>query len=294
MNTINFTEDDILNVIRKLDPSKTHGRDQISIRMVQICDKAICKPLHLISFSCIESRIFPAEWKKANVAHIHKGDDKQNFENYRPASLLPIFGKIFERLIYNEMYSFFIENDLISSNQSGFKQGDFCINQLLSITHDIYQSLDQGCEVRDVFLDISKAFDKVWHKGLIHKLKQNGIGGPLLKTSTDFLKSHKQRVVLNSQYMSWSDVLAGVPQGSILGPLLFLIHINDLSDDVQCNPKLFADDTSLFATVHNVKKATNHLNNDLTKITKWDNPDRSKQAHGVVFSHKSLYHPIFL
>ena len=97
------------------------------------------------------------------------------------------------------MYSCFIENDLMSSNQSSFKQGDSCINQILSITHDIYQSLDQGYEVRGVFLDISKAFDKVWHKGLIHKLKQNGIGGPLLKILTDFLKSRKQRVVLNGQ-----------------------------------------------------------------------------------------------
>ena len=138
----------------------------------------------------------------------------------------------------------------------------------MSIAHDIYQSLDQGCEVRDVFLDISKAFDKVWHIGLIHKLKQNGIGGLLLKILTDFLKSRKQRVVLNGQHSSWSDVLAGVPQGSILGLLLFLIYINDLSDVLQCNPKLFSDDTLLFALVHNIKRATNDSNNDLTKITK--------------------------
>ena len=102
----------------------------------------------------------------------------------------------------------------------------------------------------------------------IHKLEQNGIGGPLLKILTDFLKSWKQKVVLHGQNLSWSDVLAGVPQGSILGPLLFLIYINDLSDGLQCNPKLFADDTSLFATVHNINKAKNYLNNDLTKITK--------------------------
>ena len=135
---------------------------------------------------------------------------------------------------------------MISSNESGFKQGDSCINQLLSITHDIYQSLDQGYEVCGVFLDISKAFDKAWHKVLIHKLEQNGISGPLLKILTDFLKFRKQRIVLNGQHSSWSDVLAGVPQGSIFGPLLFLIYINGLSDGLQCNPKLLADDTVFF------------------------------------------------
>ena len=99
---------------------------------------------------------------------------------------------------------------------------------------------------------------------IFHKSKQNGISGPLLKTLTNFLKSRKQKVVLNGQHLSWSDVLGGVPQGSILGLLLFLIYINDLSDGLRCNSKLFADDTSLFATVHNINKATNDLNNDLT------------------------------
>ena len=112
----------------------------------------------------------------------------------------------------------------MSQIQSGFKKGDSCINQLLSITYDIYQSLDQGYEVRRVFLNISKAFDDDRHKGFITKLKQNGIGGPLLKVLTDFLKSRKQRVVLNGQYLSWRDVFAGVPQGSILGALVSYLN----------------------------------------------------------------------
>ena len=170
----------------------------------------------------------------------------------------------------------------------------------MSITHDIYQSLDQGCEVRGVFVDISKVFGKVLHKSLIYELEKNGIDEPVLEILTDFLKSRKQRVVLNGQHSSWSDALAGDSQGSILGLLLFFICLNDLSGSFQCNPKLLADDTSLFATVHNINKATNDLNNDLTKITKWAlqwkmsfNPDISEQAHEGIFSPKSstAFHP---
>ena len=104
------------------------------------------------------------EWKKASVVQIHKKNDKQCIKNYRPVSLLLICSKNFERLLFKKPYKFFNENDLLSSNQSGFQLGDSCINQLLSITHKIYQSVDNGLEVKGVFLDISKAFDKVWHE----------------------------------------------------------------------------------------------------------------------------------
>ena len=167
------------------------------------------------------------------------------------------------------MFKFFIENELISPNQLGFKPGDSCINQLLAITHEIYKSFDDGFEVRGVFLDISKAFDKVWHEGLIFKLKQNGISGNLLNLLCDFLRNRKQRVLLNGQVSDWSDVRAGVPQGSILGPLLFLIYINDLSEGLSSNTKLFADDTSLFSVIHDSNTTALELNSDLAKINRW-------------------------
>ena len=222
-----------------------------------------------------------------------KKGDKQLVKNYRPISLLPITGKIFERLLYNQMFEFFIRNDLISQNQSGLKPGDSCINQLLAITHEIYKSFDACLDVRAVLLDISKAFDKVWHQGLHYKLKQNGISGNLLETLTLTLKDRKQRVVLNGQNSSWANVEAGVPQGSILGPLLFLIYINDLPDNLSTNVKLFADDTSLFSVVHDITTSSCDLNYDLNRVREWAfqwkmsfNPEPAKQAQEVIFTRK--------
>ena len=179
-------------------------------------------------------------------------------------------------------------------NQSGFKPGDSFTNQLLAITHEIYESFDEGFEVRGVFLDISKAFDKVWHERLIFNLKQNGTSGNLINLLCDFLRNRKQRVLLNGQVSVWSDVKAGVPQGSILGPLLFLIYINDLSEGLSSNAKLFANDTFLFSAIHDSNTSALELNNDLANINRWAfqwkmsfNPDPKKQAQEVIFSQKS-------
>ena len=293
LSTVNFSIDDIAKIIQNLDPNKAHGHDKISIRMLQLCGNSICKPLELIFQQAMESRCFPSEWKKGNVVPIHKKDGKQCLKNYRPISLLPICGKIFEKLIFNEIFKFFIENELISPNQSGFKPGDSCINQFLSITHEIYESFHDGFEYRIVFLDITKAFGKVWYEGLIFRLKQNGISGNLLNLLCDFLRNRKQRVLLNGQVSDWSDVRAGVPQGSTLGPLLFLIYINDLSEGLSSNAKLFADDTSLFSVIHDSNTSALELKSDLAKINRWAfqwkvsfNQDPKKHAHENIFSRK--------
>ena len=192
------------------------------------------------------------------------------------------------------MFSFFSENDLLSPRQCGFRPCDSCTNQLLSTAHELLSVFDDGHEVRGVFLDISKAFDRVWHEGLLFKLRQNGISGELITLIKDFLSCRKQRVVLNGQHSSWADVKAGVPQGSILGPLLFLIYINDLPNGLNSNAKLFADDTSLFSVVHNITDSANLLNSDLSKINEWAlqwkmsfNPDPTKQAQEIIFSRKT-------
>ena len=124
-------------MIQNLDLNKAHGHDQISIRTLKLCSTSICKPLEIIFNRCLETGPFPNDWKKGNVVPIFKKGDQQIIKNDRPISPLPVCGKIFENLIFNEMFKFFIENDLISPNQPGFKPGDSCINQLLSINHDI-------------------------------------------------------------------------------------------------------------------------------------------------------------
>ena len=197
LSIVNFSIDGIAKILQNLGPNKAQGHDKISIRVLQ-CGNSIWKPLELIFQQAMESDSFPSEWKKGNVIQIHKKDDKQCLKNYRPISLLPICGKVFEKLIFNEICKFLF-NELISPNQSGFKPGDSCINQLLAITHGIYKSFDDGFEVRGVFLDISKAFDKVWHEGLIFELKQNGISDNLLNLFCDFLRNRKQRVLINGQ-----------------------------------------------------------------------------------------------
>ena len=149
---------------------------------------------------------------------------------------------------------------MISPDQSGFRPGDLCVNQVIAITQKICKLFVDALEVRRVFLDISKAFDKVSHERLLLKLSLNGISGKLLKLLRDFPCCRKQRVVLNGQNSSWENINAGVPQGSILGPLLFLVYINDLSIGVSSNCKLFADETSLFPAT---------LLNDLTVISNW-------------------------
>ena len=159
-----------MKIIQNLNPNKAHGPNKLSIRAIKICGKSLCKPLQIILKSCIIKGEYPFESRKANVVPVHKKGDKQSLKNYRPISLLPIFGKVFERIIYNNIFKYLTTNKLISDNQSGFKPGNSWVNQLLSITQEIFHSLDNGLKVRGVFLDVPKALDKVSHKGLILKL----------------------------------------------------------------------------------------------------------------------------
>ena len=295
LNSLDFNEDEIIKIIRALNVNKAHVCDDISIRMIKICDKSLLKPLILLFENSIKDSCYPDIWKRSNIIPVHKKNDKGFVNTYRPISLLPIFGKILEKIMFNRVYKFLLEERLLNPNQSGFRPSDSCINQLLAITHEIFEAFDCNppLEVRSVFLDISKAFGKVWHEGLIYKIKSMGISRELCKLLENYLSGRYQRVVLNGQTSSWRPVLTGVPQGSIVSPLLFLIYINDLPNDLESNAKLSADDTSLFTIVKDKKESANILNNDLLLISRWTynwkmifNPDPTKPAQEVLFSRK--------
>ena len=297
LDRILISEDEIITLIRSLNIQKANGPDEISAHMLLICDDTIVTPLKIIFENIIATGIYPDLWKSANITPIHKKSDKQLIKNYRPISLLPICSKMFEKIIFNQLYSYFNENHLITNNQSGFRSGDSTTNQLIARVNEIHKSFDNrsSYEVRSVFLDISKAFDKVWHEGLIFKLKQNGICGSLIHLLNNYLTDRKQKVVLNGSSSNFFPIKSGVPQGSVLGPLLFLIYINDLEEHIQSRIKFFADDTMLFSVVHDPLLTANELNHDLEMINIWAyqwklafNPDINKQAVEVLFSHKLI------
>ena len=218
-------KDEIISLIRKINPNKAIGSDGISGQMLLLCDESVILPLQIIFTNILSTSIYPDMWKLANVTPIFKKGDKQLIKNYRPISLLPICGKILENIIFKNLYSYLHTNNLITKNQSGFRPGDSTTNQLLYLLDEIHQAFDstKSLEVRTVFLDISKAFDKVWHDGLIFKLEQNGISGNLLKLLQNYLRNRKQRVVQNGSHSDYSSIESGVPQDSVLGPLLFLV-----------------------------------------------------------------------
>lgn len=288
---------EIESTLLALKTGKAAGPDAVNNIILKELAQPLSSPMSDLFNHSLASGKVPALWKQANVTPIFKKDNPSDVTNYRPISLLSTIGKVLEKVIHKHLYNYFHENRVLTSLQSGFVPGDSTVNQLADLYNTFCKALDDGKEVRAVFCDISKAFDRVWHVGLIYKLKVAGVSGSLLDWFSDYLSNRKQRVVLPGGKSEWSYIRAGVPQGSILGPLLFLLYINDIVEDIHSSIRLFADDTSLYIIVDNPNQATNQLNSDLEKIHKWAkkwlvtfNPTKSES---IIFSRKrhKPYHP---
>ena len=270
ISDLNITEHDVFKIVSSLDLGKATGPDGIGNKLLREAAPCISGVLARLFQLSIDKGCFPDSWKIAQVVPLHKKDELTNPNNYRPVSLLPCISKVFEKLVFNHVHQYLRDNNLITEKQSGFSPGDSTINQLINVCHNIYSAFDNGDEVIGVFLDFSKAFDTVWHEGLLFKLERVGIKGKLLSWFKSYLTGRKQRVVINSEISDVKSLESGVPQGSVLGPLLFLVYINDIVDNIQSDCYLFADDTSLFETVKkDIHRATNVVNQDLSKINQW-------------------------
>ena len=259
-------------ILKSLATGRACGPDQISNRVLKEVAEAISEPLaDLFNTSFLLSSV-PDIWKRANLSPIHKKDDKTLVENHRPISLLSPIGKTQEKNVHKHVHNFLLENHVITPFQSGFIPDDSTVNQLVDLYNTFSRALDEGKEVRVVFCDISKAFDRVWHKGLLAKLKHYGITGQLFAWFESYLSNRFQRVVLPGGSSEWLKINAGVPQGSILGPLLFILYINDIVHEINSNIRLFADDTSLYIIVDFPDSAAQILNVDLNRIGNWAEP----------------------
>ena len=229
LGKITTCETEVINLLKNLNIAKASGVDGIGNSLLKICANAIAPSLSKFFNISLNAGYFPSAWKFANVIPIFKKNDRQSKINYRPVSLLICLSKILEKIVFIRLYNFLLEINFFTPFQSGFRPGDSTVNQLVLIVHKIYEAFEQGKEVQAVFLDMTKAFDKVWHKGLLFKLKSLGITNPLLAWIKSYLTDRKQRVVIDGQASVWSNIEAGVPQGSVLGPLLFLVYINSFS-----------------------------------------------------------------
>lgn len=269
LSSIHIDPQDVLDVLKNLNVSKSSGPDSISPKLLREGANELALPLCTLFNLSLQNSHYPSDWKKANVTPVFKKSNPSLPNNYRPISLLSCVGKVMERCVFKYLFNYLISQNVLTHLQSGFIPGDSTVNQLVSLYDEFCKALDDGKEIRCVFCDISKAFDRVWHKGLLHKLRQIGLGPPIIEWFANYLTSRQQRVVFNNNNSDWKHITAGVPQGSILGPLLFLIYINDIVNSIQSKVRLFADDTSLYLIVDNPAATADLINSDLDRIHTW-------------------------
>ena len=265
-----ITEEDVLCALSKLDPSKATGADALSARILRTTAPAISSSLcKLFNYSLKTSQI-PTEWKAANVIPVPKSVNARSVDEYRPISILPVVAKVFESLVHTQVYGYLKHHDILHESQSGFRPKHSTQDALLKTVDDWRQSLDRNEIVGSVFIDLSKAFDSVCHTLLLGKLARYGFGGDSVLWFQDYLLGRRQRVVIGGEASEWTDVSAGVPQGSILGPLLFSVFVNDLPSALhKCKVMMYADDTTVYYSHLNCLEVQDVLTEELHHLSSW-------------------------
>lgn len=280
---------ELITIIKNLKTDSSCGWDELSPKVLKFCHLPLLSPLvHLLNLS-LNQGVFPDELKLAKVIPLFKGGDMSIFNNYRPISVLSVLSKVFERIFYNRLLEFLNQENILYDNQFGFRKSHSTQMPLILLVDKIINEIECGNFVLGVFLDFSKAFDTVNHAILLQKLEHYGIRGSANAWVKSYLENRNQFVYYNGTKSNFQKVRCGVPQGSILGPLLFLIYINDLPSVSQLlSMFMFADDTNVFISGKCLKQLEVTMNNELSVLSEWLRSNKLSlnvsKTHFMIFS----------
>jgi len=267
---ITFSEDGIKHQLSTLDTQKAPGPDCIPAYVLHHCAAEIAPILTVIFSQSLNTGEVPSDWLRANVVPVFKKGDRHDPSNYRPISLTSICCKVMEHILCHSIMKHLEENQILSNFQYGFRPAHSCEAQLITLTEEIHHALDCRHQVDLIMLDFSKAFDTVPHSRLLRKLKHYGINGKLHDWLTTWLTKRTQQVVIDGQTSASCRVKSGVPQGTVLGPIMFLVYINDIGQNVTSGIQLFADDCILYRIIKSPHDEQ-ALQEDLTRVSNWAN-----------------------
>ena len=270
LNSFVINRDAVYKKLMDLKPGKSPGLDGWHPVFLKSLATDLALPLSILFQKSLNEGVLPSDWLKACVTAIHKKGDKTTAGNYRPISITSILCKIMESLVRDELVNHMVKNNLISSKQHGFVPLGNCITNLLSCIEEWIKILESGDTVDVIYTDFAKAFDSVPHQRLLKKLRINGIIGKTTAWIKAFLSDREQCVRVEQEYSGWIRVKSGIPQGSVLGPILFVLFINDMPDVVDCLIQLFADDAKLFNRV-NLRDVDSgvKLQEDIDSLSRW-------------------------
>ena len=265
-----IVEMDIITIIDKINSNKGAGNDNIGNFIIKRVANEIAKFLTMLFNLSITTGIVPEKLKIAKVIPIYKKDDAEKFSNYRPVSLLPCFSKILERLVFNRCVEYIDAHEILNDKQFGFRPNHSTYMAIMQLVDMITSAVERNETTIGIFLDLSKAFDTIDHKILLHKLEHYGFRGVVLEWFKNYLTNRKQYVSYNSCESEQKDITCGVPQGSILGPLLFILYVNNITNTSNVLEFiLFADDTTILYSHPKIDNQINCINEELKEVSNW-------------------------
>ena len=260
---------EVVKHLQALKPNKYPGSDYILSHILQVCANELAPSITVLLNKSFSTGPVPDDWKSADISPIHKKGSKHKRENNRQISLTSIVCKIGEKIVHDRVIKFWNDLNILNEHQFAYLRGRSTVAQLLSTLHDCTKSRNNSIPTEVIFLDLAKAFDSVPHERLLLKLNRYSIGGNMLVWFQNFLTHRKQHVVIRGICSKWSPVISGTPQGTILGPIFFLIYINDISGRVKSKIKIFTDDTKIYREIKDPITDTAALQSDLHSLSGW-------------------------